>query len=102
MMRRLMVLLLLLMACSNVQAAGSKNYCLDQQVNSEWAGILARSPDDQIVIRLFALRIGLCELVKRKVVALDKATEIFEHERNKAVNERKHELELEEGKSPKS
>jgi len=41
------------------------------------------------VVQLFALRIGLCELVKKKIIDLNRATNVFEKARASAVEERK-------------
>jgi hypothetical protein len=84
------------------QAEESPNYCLDPQANSEWATLLSKNPNDDIVARLFALRIGLCELVSRKIITLDRATDIFEPERDKAVRERKQETIRKKNKTPQS
>ena len=74
------------------------NYCLDPQTNSEWAGLLSKNPNDDLVTKLFALRIGLCELVQRNIITLDRATDLFELERGKALKEREKELKLQNNK----
>jgi len=51
--------------------------------------MLSQAPRDNLVVHLFALRIGLCELVKRKIIDLDRATEVFEKARVDAVVERR-------------
>jgi ABC-type polar amino acid transport system ATPase subunit len=70
-------------------AEDSPNYCLDPEVNAEWAKMLSETPKDNLVVGLFALRIGLCELVKRKVIDRDRAIDVFEKARASAVDERK-------------
>jgi len=70
-------------------AGDNPNYCLDADVNAEWVKMLSEAPKDNLVVNLFALRIGLCELVKRKIIDLDRSTEVFEKARASAVEERK-------------
>jgi len=66
----------------------TNNYCLEPSVNTEWATMLNNYPNDKLVVKLFALRIGLCELVKRKLINVDRATDIFESVRGKGVANR--------------
>lgn len=69
-------------------AEASPNYCLDPETNATWSKMLSESPQDDLVAKLFALRIGLCEMVKRKTISLERATKIFEEAREKGVNDR--------------
>ena len=80
---------MILLAPTASSAGDSPNYCLDADVNAEWAKMLSEAPTDNLVVNLFALRIGLCELVKRKVINLERATDVFEKARAEAVKERK-------------
>ena len=72
-------------------AEDAPNYCLDPETNATWSKMLSESPQDNLVAKLFALRIGLCELVKRKAISLGRATDIFEEARENGVSERKAE-----------
>ncbi len=69
-------------------ASADANYCRDPAVNRQWADMLAKTPDDPLIIKLFALRSGLCILVDQGIIALDQATDIFEQERSEVVTER--------------
>jgi len=91
-MKHIILVLMLLFNPANSLAGKSPNYCLDPEVNAKWLRMLQHSPDDDLIAKLFALRIGLCELVKRKVISLERATDIFEAERGDGVNERKKEF----------
>lgn len=87
----------ILAACLSVaplvsMAADSPNYCLDSETNASWSRMLGDSPDDDLIARLFALRIGLCELVRRETISLERATDIFEETRAKDIRERRAEL----------
>ncbi len=72
-------------------AADSPNYCLDSETNATWSRMLGDSPDDDLIARLFALRLGLCELVRREAISLERATVIFEKSRAMGVRERRTE-----------
>ena len=79
---------IILAACLSVaplviMAADSPNYCLNSETNASWSRMLGDSPDDDLIARLFALRIGLCELVRREAISLERATDIFEKTRAK-------------------
>ncbi|TLS66490.1 hypothetical protein FEF65_09995 [Mariprofundus erugo] len=74
------------------------NYCLDPETNATWAGMLAKNSNDDVVTELFSLRIGLCELVKRKVLTVDRAQVIFEKRFDTLIERRKHEEMLQNNK----
>jgi len=96
------VFLIFFLVASSSFADESPNYCLDPQTNSEWTALLSGNPNDDSITKLFALRIGLCELVRRNITTLDRATVLFEKERGKAVMERKREILEEKNKTPMS
>jgi len=74
-------------------AETSPNYCLDPETNATWSKMLSESPQDNLVAKLFALRVGLCELVRIKAISLERATDIFEEAREEGVGERMEEEE---------
>jgi len=53
--------------------------------------MLRSNPSVDVVARLFALRIGICRLVARKSITLDRGTGLFELERIKDLKEREKE-----------
>lgn len=57
------------------------NYCLSSETNSEWAELAEKYRDSDTWQRLFALRVGLCAMVHRGDIAVDRATKIFEKQR---------------------
>lgn len=69
-------------------AMGQENNCLDPATRKDWAEKHAASPRDPVMTRLYALWLGLCELVATDRVDLDTAVELFEQERSKGVVER--------------
>jgi hypothetical protein len=76
-------------------AADEPNYCHDPQVNQEWGRLIEEAPGDDLLMRLFALRLGLCQLVDSGQLDLERATEIFEQARRGAAMERRQEEEQE-------
>jgi hypothetical protein len=81
---------LLILALLTAQAE-EPNYCHDPEVNQQWGKLIEEAPGDDILMRLFALRLGLCQLVDAKQLDLDRATEIFEQARRGAAMERRRE-----------
>ncbi|MCI0400760.1 MAG: hypothetical protein L0Z68_05610 [Gammaproteobacteria bacterium] len=61
------------------------NYCNDAESNQQWARLLMKAPDDPMIIRLYALRDGLCNMVDNGQVKLEHAIAIFETARSPAV-----------------
>ena len=87
-----MIFRALLVSLLSINAVSAEeNYCRDSAVNQQWADLLAKSPNDPLIVKLFALRFGLCMLVDRRSITLDQATDIFEEERSEAVMERRQE-----------
>ena len=65
-----------------VVANDDPNYCLDPEANQQWARMFMDSPDDD------ALRLGLCQLVEKELITLQRATDLFEIERVEVVRKR--------------
>ena len=65
---------------------------LDTGSHQEWERMLCDTPDDPILIRLYALRTGLRRMIDDGLVCLGVAADIFERERARAVIERHGEL----------
>ncbi len=65
------------------------NHCHDSQANSEWARLAHENHQSDIWQRLFALRVGLCVMVERDELSVDRATHIFEAERTRGIAELK-------------
>ncbi len=65
------------------------HFCADPATNREWAELLAQNPEDRIVVRLYALRVGLCTMIDQNLIDVDQAITWFEQERSKAVIERR-------------
>jgi hypothetical protein len=64
------------------------NHCLNPQAAKENEAIVKLYPTDTTLIKLAAIRIGLCEFVDKGIIDVRTATEIFEVEQVKSVRDR--------------
>ena len=64
----------------------SDNYCDDQESWREWKELLENNPADTAITTLYAVRIGLCSMVKSGQIETDTATKIFENLRSAVIN----------------
>ncbi|HYE36767.1 hypothetical protein [Methylocaldum sp.] len=64
------------------------NYCKDPKITADWEKQLANTPEDPLVIKLYALRVGLCHMVDQGRVKLEEAIRIWDIEHARSVNER--------------
>lgn len=95
--RIFMVLLVCILNTQTATAKDIENYCHDSSVNKEWVTLLTQYPNDDAIAKLFAMRLGLCELVERGFIKHDRATEIFENARAKEVKEKRRHLNSQHG-----
>lgn len=66
----------------------STNFCLDAKA-AEKNEVLAReNPRDPILVRLVAMRSGLCDLIAKKIIELDFAIDLFNAEHAHGVQKR--------------
>jgi len=68
----------------------SAHYCDDPAAGLEWADLLAKNPTDLSIIRLFALRKGLCAMIEQGLVSVGRAIMLFEQAREEAILERRN------------
>ena len=88
-LHRIVVWLLLLSPLTYfAQGDEAANYCVDEKVAREWQQLLSKYPNDDAIVKLYALRTGLCELVKQNQLALERAIDIFETERLQVITEK--------------
>jgi len=76
----------------------SKNFCLDKQSAIDNEDLARKSPYDDSLIKIVALRAGLCELIDKDIIDLDFAIDIFNIEHNKLFLKR---LQEEQTSNPK-
>jgi hypothetical protein len=93
MRKRLICYLASLTLAGPAGAAEYENICHDQPIWDRIAALLAKAPNDSLVIRSYALRLGICRLIEEKKITLEQGAEIFEVERQRMVMERAREEE---------
>lgn len=85
----LMLLTWMIAATSHAAADESAvNYCHDQAAWDKIDTLLKRFPNDQLLIRSYAMRVGICRLIDEKKISLEAGIEVFDIERQRAVMER--------------
>ena len=68
-----------------------KNFCDDPETAIQNENLAKKHPNDEVLIQLVALRIGLCDLLAKKVIELNFAIDLFEAERLKQMFKRRGE-----------
>ncbi len=89
--------LILLLVSAGSFADDSVNYCHDKVEAKKWEGMLIKYAGELDIIKLYALRVGLCKAVDDKKIKLDDAIDVFDAEHKKVIAEwkdaaRKNEL----------
>jgi hypothetical protein len=65
-----------------------QNYCKDAEKNAAWSKMFSQHPLDPAVVKLYALRSGLCVMIDTGMITLDNAVIYFDEEWNKFIIER--------------
>ncbi len=79
----------ILLIPSIVYASGTSsqdNYCDDQASWQQWEELLTDNPTDTGITTLYALRIGLCSMVKSGQIETQRAVKLFEEMRDAVIN----------------
>jgi hypothetical protein len=90
-MRTALLIVLLCILPTAVSAAApssTKNFCLDHANKKEFDELLRKNPTDNGIIRLFAIRQGLCEMIGKQQILPAYAIDLWAHERQKMLLER--------------
>lgn len=66
----------------------SVNFCLDTQAAINNDALAVKYPEDEKVIRLVALRTGLCDLLAKEIIELDFAIDLFNQMQASSIRER--------------
>jgi len=66
----------------------STNFCLDPQATQKNEALARETPRDPILIRLVAMRAGLCDLLAKKIIDLDFAIDLFNGEHAHGIQKR--------------
>ena len=61
-----------LLALSSLHSASAvpidQTYCANPDEQAKWGQLLRKYPDDEGIAKLFALRFGLCEMIKAALI----------------------------------
>jgi hypothetical protein len=66
----------------------STNFCLDPKAAQNNEQLARETPRDPVLIRLVAMRAGLCDLIAKKIIDLDFAIDLFNAEHAQGVQKR--------------
>jgi hypothetical protein len=67
----------------------TQNYCKSAEKNAYWGKLLSQYKGDAMIVKLFALRTGLCAMIDAGAVTLSDAIDYYEQEKSKLLAERK-------------
>lgn len=65
-----------------------KNFCLDPDSASQNDMLVRQHPNDPRIVKLVALRTGLCDLLEKNIVTLETAIDLFDVEKDQEVLKR--------------
>jgi hypothetical protein len=84
----LFVMALSFPAWAEESASEAKNFCLDPQAAQKNEALARETPRDPVLIRLVAMRAGLCDLIAKQIIDLDFAIDLFNGEHAQSVQKR--------------
>ena len=67
------------------------NNCNDEDENKKWAETAQNSINDHLLLRLYAVRVGICHLIASGEIDERRAIDLFEITRQDAIAQRKRE-----------
>ena len=70
------------------ESSSTPDYCDDPAGWQSMEGLLQSAPGDELVIKLYALRVGLCQMIKDKKIDTQAGIDLFETERQRAIDRR--------------
>ena len=70
------------------EPSSTPDYCDDPVGWQSMDGLLQSAPGDELVIKLYALRVGLCQMIKDKKIDTQAGIDLFETERQRAIDRR--------------
>jgi len=81
------ILLIAVLAIPSISTAidQPENYCDDQESWQQWNKLLTDNPNNNGIASLYALRIGLCSMVKSGKIETKRATKLFEGFRDSVI-----------------
>ena len=66
----------------------SQNFCLNKQSAIDNENLARNNPYDDLLIKVVALRAGLCDLIDKEIIDLDFAIDLFNNEYGRAFMKR--------------
>jgi len=66
----------------------SANFCLDPQNAISNEKLAKEHPNDELLVKIVALRAGLCDLISKEIIDLDFAIDVFNHEYDRTIMKR--------------
>jgi len=66
----------------------TENFCINPQDAIDNETLARNHPNDERVIKLVAIRAGLCELISKEIIDLDFAIDLFNKEHDTNIMER--------------
>ncbi|MFZ4503260.1 MAG: hypothetical protein D4R63_09575 [Methylococcaceae bacterium] len=89
-MRSYLLFIVLNTLCCSVYATADINhkYCVDSKTTQEFTKLLTDHPQDTGIVRLVALKEGLCSMINQHQVSLHTANQLWDSERQKMFLER--------------
>jgi hypothetical protein len=79
---------LLCAVSARAEDAASPNYCHGAQKIRDWQDMVAKYPNDPIVIKLAGLREGLCLMIDRGQITHAQGVDLWEEEHQRSIVER--------------
>ncbi|TCV88555.1 MULTISPECIES: hypothetical protein [Methylomonas] len=73
-----------------------KNFCADPELAAKNEDLARSNPTDERLIKLVALRVGLCGLLDKNVITLESAIDVFNAEKDSQVMKRLQEVQTRE------
>ena len=61
------------------------NYCLNLTDQKEFENLLIKNATDKNIVRLVAIRQGLCEMIDKNLISLETGIDIWKNERKKMI-----------------
>jgi hypothetical protein len=81
-------LLLMVLAFPSHAEEPSRNFCLDPKAAQQNEALARKHPQDEVIVKLVAMRAGLCDLLAKKIIDLDFAIELFDAEHAQGIQKR--------------
>lgn len=80
--------LLSISAWATPEPSSAPDYCDDPSGWQSMVDLLQSAPGDGLVIKMYALRLGICQLIKDKKIDAQSGINLFEVERQQAIDRR--------------